>query len=108
MSGAVDAAELQALAASDPQLVLVPYGWAAPAQAWPEHGQSLHDWIAATARRVGAPVLGVDSVGQLTHGPWAGYVLGGQSALAEADGRLRTPLADREAEVRVIEIELGS
>ncbi len=93
------------LAMADPDLVLVPYGWAAPAEDWPEHGASLHAWIAHTAKRTGAPTLGVDSAGAMTHGPWKGFVLGGQSALSDAGGGLSIPLADREREVRVFELE---
>jgi predicted amidohydrolase len=94
-------------AASSPDLVLVPYGWAAPAEDWPEHAESLHTWIAHTARGVNAPVLGVDSTGSLGHGPWKGFVLGGQSALSDATGKLSAPLADRTREVRVFEVRTG-
>ncbi|QDV05108.1 Aliphatic nitrilase [Planctomycetes bacterium Poly30] len=94
------------IARSRPDLVLVPYGWAAPEGDWPHHGQSLHAWIANTARKTGAPVLGVDSVGSLGHGPWAGFVLGGQSALAGPDGELEGVLADRAVEVRVFEFDV--
>jgi len=63
------------LADARPDLVLIPYGWAAPAEAWPEHGKSLHSWIAHTAHSahsahsVHAPVLGVDATGSRSHGP---------------------------------------
>jgi len=92
------------LAAARPDLVLVPYGWAAPEENWPQHGASLHEWIVHTARRVGAPVLGVVSVGTIGHGPWEGFLLGGQSAFSDAGGNLARPLADREVEVRVFEV----
>ncbi len=94
------------VAAGEPDLVLVPYGWAAPAESWPQHGSSLHTWIAHTAKRVKAPVVGVDSTGALGHGPWAGYVLGGQSAASTPGGQLLPILADRAPEVRVIELDL--
>lgn len=92
------------ISAASPDLVLVPYGWAAPKGNWPEHGKSLHDWIAFTSRRTNAPVLGVDSVGEMVDGPWQGYVLGGQSAFSDAMGELSQPMADRQPEVRVFEI----
>ncbi|MFT7680027.1 MAG: putative amidohydrolase [Planctomycetota bacterium] len=92
------------LASAAPDLVLVPYGWAAPKQDWPEHGKSLHAWIAATARRTKAPVLGVDSVGEIVTGPWKGYPLGGQSAFSNALGELSLPMADRRPEVRVFSV----
>ena len=89
------------LAQARPDLVLVPYGWAAPEGDWPGHGKSLHAWISNTALKTGAPVLGVDSVGALGHGPWTGFVLGGQSACAGSSGELHGVLADREAQVPV-------
>lgn len=92
------------LASSSPDLVLVPYGWAAPEADWPGHGKSLHAWIRATARRTKAPVLGVDSVGEIVTGPWKGYPLGGQSAFSNAEGELAGPLADREPELRVFQV----
>jgi hypothetical protein len=53
---------------------------------------------------VHAPVLGVDATGTLSHGPWKGRVLGGQSALSDATGRLFPPLADRASDVRVFRL----
>lgn len=87
-----------------PDLLLVPYGWAAPESSWPEHGKSLHNYITHTARRIKAPVVGVDSVGKVLDGPWKGNVLGGQSAACDAGGWLFEPLADREPEVRVFDL----
>ncbi len=94
------------LAAQAPDLVLVPYGWAAPADAWPHHGDSLQAWVAHTARRCAAPVVGVDSVGSIHAGPWQGQVLGGQSPACDARGELLARLADRTAETRVVEVPL--
>lgn len=94
------------ISAGTPDLVLVPYGWAAPAGDWPGHGESLHAWIGHTATRTGAPVVGVDSVGALAHGPWSGFVLGGQSAISAADGTISAVLADRAAEIRVVDVRL--
>lgn len=95
------------IAAGEPDLVLVPYGWAAPAGDWPGHGESLHAWIRHTATRTGAPVVGVDSVGALGFGPWKGFVLGGQSAVSSGSGEVIAVLADRETEVRVVEVDVG-
>ena len=97
---------VEAVGEQHPQLVLVPYGWAAPAGDWPEHGESLHGWIAHTARAVDAPVVGVDSTGEISHGPWAGLALGGQSFVCDRTGTPLAQLADRRTEVRVVEIVL--
>jgi len=93
-----------ALAAEQPDLVVVPYGWAAPEGDWPEHGKSLQDWVSHTARTCGAPVIGVDGTGVLQAGPWQGYPLGGQSVWCDAEGRVQDVLGDRCEEVRVVEV----
>ncbi len=97
---------VDAVAAQQPQLVLVPYGWAAPSADWPEHGESLHGWIAHTARAVDAPVVGVDGVGEISNGPWSGFLLGGQSFVCDWAGAQLARLADRRPEVRVVEVAL--
>ena len=99
---------VEELAAQAPDLVLVPYGWAAPEEKWPEHGKSLQDWVVHTARTVGAPVVGTDSTGRIHAGPWQGFVLGGQSPVADARGETVCILGDRRPEVRVVEVELGA
>ncbi len=94
------------IAAAEPDLLLVPYGWAAPQKDWPDHGNSLHSWVSHTARRSGAPVVGVDATGSIAHGPWTGFLYGGQSIAVNAQGESLGILADRRPEVRVFEIEL--
>lgn len=94
------------IAAASPALVLVPYGWAAAAEAWPEHGESLTAWVKHTAQRVKAPVVGVDGTGSIQHGPWKGFLYGGQSPVCDRAGEVLGVLADRAPEVRTFEIEL--
>lgn len=94
------------IAAATPDLLLVPYGWAAPADQWPEHGRSLEAFVTHAARRVDAPVVGTDVVGEISQGPWRGFHYGGQSLACDRTGTVLVRLADREAEVRTIEIEL--
>jgi N-carbamoylputrescine amidase len=96
------------LAEGAPDLVAVPYGWAAPLEDWPQHGHGLHEWVMATARRTGASVVGVDATGEVGHGPWKGYLYGGQSVACDRDGRVLAVLADRAPEVRVLDVPLGS
>ncbi len=91
------------LAAQNPDIIIVPYGWAAPADAWPDHGKSLLAWVANTARRCGAPVVGIDSTGKLHHGPWKNHLLGGQSVVCDAAGEVLGVLADRRPELRVFD-----
>jgi len=101
-------AHCQALREQRPDLVLVPYGWAAPEENWPGHGSELHKVVQSAARRVNAPVVGIDSVGQITCGPWTGWVFGGQSIAVDAAGTVLVVLADRDREVRVVDVPVGS
>ena len=97
---------LQRMAALKPDLVLVPYGWAAPEDQWPEHGKQLEDTVVKAAKTIGSQVVGVDLVGEITHGPWQGQVYGGQSVVANASGKILTVANDRDRDIRVISISL--
>ena len=96
-----------AVAEAAPDLVLVPYGWAADPDAWPEHAESLEAWVTSVARRTGCPVVGTDLVGSVSAGPWKGKTYGGASVVSDAEGNVLGVLADRDVEVRVFELEVG-
>jgi predicted amidohydrolase len=91
-----------------PDLLLVPYGWAADMDAWPQHGKSLVACVTAAAKRAGCPVVGTDLVGVISAGSWQGKTYGGQSVVADAAGNVLGTLRDRDAEVRVFELPVGS
>jgi predicted amidohydrolase len=95
------------LAEQSPELVLVPYGWAAEKDEWPEHGQRLAAWVSSVARQTGCPVVGTDLVGLITAGPWKGKTYGGQSVVADRDGSALGVLRDRDVDVRVFELPVG-
>jgi N-carbamoylputrescine amidase len=97
---------VDATASENPQLLLVPYGWAAPTEDWPDHGKSLASWVTRTAQRVGVPVIGVDGTGVLQAGPWQGHVLGGQSVVSDSRGEVRAILADRKPDLRIFDVDL--
>lgn len=99
---------LQRMAALKPDIVLVPYGWAAKEEAWPEHGKALHDTVFNAAKTIGAPVIGTDLVGEITHGPWTGQVYGGQSVAASPDGTLLATAKDRDRDVVVIDVNISN
>ncbi len=98
---------VQAAGAQSPDLLLVPYGWAADKSEWPEHATKLAACVSATAKRAGCPVVGTDLVGLITAGPWTGKTYGGQSVVADREGKVLTVLRDRDAEVRVIDLKIG-
>lgn len=97
---------VQRITAQSPDLLLVPYGWAAGRDEWPEHGKSLAAWVAATAQRADCPVVGTDLVGVISSGPWRGKTYGGQSVVTNADGVILGTLRDRDVDVRTFEIPL--
>ena len=90
-----------------PDLVLVPYGWAAKEEAWPDHGKELHKTVSNAAKTIGAPVVGTDLIGEITHGPWTGQVYGGQSVVADKYGTVLASAKDRDRDVLVITLNIG-
>lgn len=90
-----------------PDLLIVPYGWAAKKEMWPDHGKKLAQTVSRSARWAGCPVIGTDTVGVITHGPWAGRTYGGQSVVADRHGNLLAVWRDRDVEVRVLEVPIG-
>jgi predicted amidohydrolase len=91
-----------------PDLMLVPYGWAAPNDRWPQHSKDLEDLVTKRAAELQSPMVGVDLVGEMTHGPWSGRTYGGSSFVAGADGKILLTARDRDADLQVIELHIGS
>ena len=89
-----------------PDIVFVPYGWAAEKEKWPDHAKNLANTVSKAARAIGAPVLGVDPVGLIAHGPWTGQTYGGQSVVCNASGEVLAVARDRDAHVMLVEIPL--
>jgi predicted amidohydrolase len=98
---------LQETRKASPDILLVPYGWAAPEEKWPEHGKNLRDTVLAVAAEVGCAVVGTDLVGTITNGPWSGQVYGGQSVVAEASGKVLHICRDRDRDVVVVTVPAG-
>lgn len=90
-----------------PDLLIVPYGWAASNDKWPQHGNNLAKTVSQAAKWAGCAVVGTDCVGMITHGPWTGQTYGGQSVVADGRGKILAVLRDRDAEVRIVEIPVG-
>ncbi len=79
---------LERMASLEPELVLVPYGYAAPEEAWPAHGKQLERVVTNAAKVIGAPVIGTNLIGQITHGPWQGQTYAGHSIAADRRGKI--------------------
>jgi predicted amidohydrolase len=90
-----------------PDLVLVPYGWAAEVDKWPQHEKDLEHLVARRAQAWGCPVVGTDLVGVIMHGPWTGQTYGGASVVADGSGHVVAVLRDRDVEVRVMELPIA-
>jgi predicted amidohydrolase len=91
-----------------PDIMLVPYGWAAPTDQWPQHSKLLEDLVKKRAAQVACPMAGVDLVGEMTHGPWTGQTYGGSSFVADGTGKILLTLRDRDTDLKVIEVPVGS
>ncbi|HPD30986.1 MAG TPA: carbon-nitrogen hydrolase family protein [Phycisphaerae bacterium] len=90
-----------------PDVLLVPYGWAAPKEKWPGHAKNLHKTVAQAAQWAGCPVVGTDLVGMITHGPWTGQTYGAASVVADRQGNILVILRDRDVDVQVIDLAIG-
>lgn len=89
-----------------PDLMLVPYGWAAPMDQWPQHAKLLEQLVGRRAAQWKCPVVGTDLVGQMTQGPWKGQTYGGASVVMDGSGKLLHLLRDRDVEVRTVALQL--
>jgi predicted amidohydrolase len=91
-----------------PDLMLVPYGWGATNDQWPQHSKELEALVQQRAAQVQCPMAGVDLVGEMTHGPWAGWTYGGSSFVADGAGRILVTARDRDTDTLVIDLPIGS
>jgi len=87
-----------------PDFMIVPYGWAAKPQEWPEHAKELEKIVTKRAKELGCDVVGTDLVGVMSAGPWKGYTYGGASVAISGAGEVITKLRDRDTEVRLVEV----
>jgi predicted amidohydrolase len=97
----------QKVASLKPDLMLVPYGWAAEVGQWPAHEQDLERLVAGRAKLWKCPTVGTDLVGEMTHGPWKGRTYGGASVVADASGKVLEVLRDRDVDLRVVELPIN-
>jgi N-carbamoylputrescine amidase len=98
---------LERMASLKPDLVLVPYGYAAPEDAWPEHGKQLERVVKNAAKIIGAPVIGTNLVGQITHGPWQGRTYEGHSVAVDRRGKILSVAWDFLDSNIIVEVPIG-
>ncbi|MFC2096801.1 carbon-nitrogen hydrolase family protein [Bacteroidota bacterium] len=90
-----------------PDLLLIPYGWAAPEKSWPEHGMELLKVVQNTAKTVGCPVIGTDLAGKISNGPWTGMTYGGQSVAVNKNGNILGLGKDRDKDIIIVNIKIN-
>ena len=98
---------LKRMAALKPDLLLIPYGYAAAENEWPGHGRELEKFVINTARKTKAFVIGTNLVGEITKGPWKGRIYGGQSVAVDKTGRIILVAKDRDRDINIININIG-
>jgi len=98
---------LKRMAALKPDLLLVPYGYAAVEDDWPSHGKKLEKVVTNTARKTKAFVIGTNLIGEITYGSWKGRVYGGQSVAVDGTGRVVTIAKDRDRDIIIVNINIG-
>ena len=98
---------LNRMAALKPDLLLVPYGYAAEENKWPAHGKELEKVVKRTAKKTGAPVVGTNLIGEITKGPWKGRIYGGQSIAVDKTGKTISIAKDRDRDINIFQINTG-
>ncbi len=83
----------------EPDLLLIPYGWAANEKSWPEHGKKLLKVVQNTALTTNCPVIGTDLVGMISKGPWTGMTYGGQSVAVDKKANILGLGKDRDQDI---------
>ncbi|MBN2594282.1 MAG: carbon-nitrogen hydrolase family protein [Sedimentisphaerales bacterium] len=100
-----DSRILKRMAVLKPDLLLIPYGYAAAENEWPGHGKEIEKVVTNTAKKTGAFVIGTNLVGEITNGPWKGRTYGGQSVAADRTGRVVAVSKDRDRDIKIISIK---
>ena len=97
---------LEIMQKKKPDLLLIPYGWAAPENEWPDHGKELLKVVMKAATKVNCPVIGTNLIGQVSHGPWTGQIYGGQSVAFDPGKDILMVGKDRERDIVITKIEV--
>jgi len=98
---------LDRMAKRKPDLLLVPYGYAAEEDAWPEHGKQLERVVTNAAKTVDAPVIGTNLIGAITNGPWTGRTYAGHSVAADKTGNILAIGHDFDKDIVMVTVDPG-
>ena len=98
---------LKRMAALKPDLLLVPYGYAAAENEWPGHGKELEKVVKNTAKKTAAFVIGTNLVGEITKGPWTGRIYGGHSVAVDKTGRIISIAKDWDRDINIVSINIS-
>ncbi len=99
---------LNRMAALKPDLLLIPYGYAAEENKWPAHGKELEKVVKKTAKKTKAPVVGTNLIGEITKGTWKGRIYGGQSIAVDKTGKTISIAKDRDRDINIFQVNVGS
>jgi predicted amidohydrolase len=97
---------LNRMAVLKPDLLLVPYGYAAEENKWPGHGKELEKVVKKAAKKTGAPVVGTNLVGEITKGPWKGRIYGGHSIAVDKTGKAISIAKDRDRDISIFHVNI--
>jgi len=97
---------LRQIREKNPDLLIIPFGWAEKRENWPEHGKSLKRLVKIVARKVKAFIIGTDLIGEISSGPWKGRIYGGQSVIVNKEGKALAVGKDREPDIIIREINI--
>jgi predicted amidohydrolase len=97
---------LQQMKEKKPDILIIPYGWAEKKEKWPKHGKRLERIVKSVAKNLSAYIIGTDLVGEITNGPWSGYIYGGQSVIVNKVGQLLAVGKDRQPDIIIQDLFL--
>ena len=101
-----DKKSLSLMGKQRPDLLLVPYGWAAKVDEWPEHGKSLEAFVRNAAKEISCVLIGTDLVGSVSNGPYNGFVYGGQSIASDSEGNVIGRCCDRDVDIQIVKYNI--
>jgi len=87
-----------------PDLIIIPYGWAAEQNHWPQHGNELVKVVQHVSHIVNCPVIGPNSIGKIGHGQWKGKIYNGQSVATDKYGNVTVIGKDGEPDLVIVDL----